>query len=166
MEDQYFKLKIGIICRKSCKPGHSLAFSPRDISFTRNEIWISGAEKNEYLKPISKEEFDAVIAPYLEQSKDPSRDVERVIMKNNPDPMNFHLHSSLEERVEILAGNPSRYYYNFNLWSGQNSERLKALDWLLEIAREYEHHELIARIEEVKKNLTEIYSNQTDAVNE
>lgn len=159
MEDQYFESQSGMLCRKSFTVNESLAFSPARELFTRNEYWIWSTAKEKGSATITKEKFDSAIAPFLEQSKDTSQDMEIQFMKNNsdPHPKYSHVYATLEERVEILARNPYRFYISIGVWTFQDIHRLESLDECLEIALAQERHELCARILEVKGILSEKY---------
>lgn len=72
-------------------------------------------------------------------------------------PEYHHPFASIEEKVEILAKNPYRYYLYVNIWIGRNNRRLIELDKLMENALNEEKFELCIRILEVKEMLSELY---------
>ena len=77
-------------------------------------------------------------------------------MESNANPMFKHINATLEEKVEIIATNPFRYYIAPNLWIGRNESRIDELNSLLKEAEENENFELCARIKEVTKKLRKI----------
>jgi hypothetical protein len=64
-----------------------------------------------------------------------------------------HLHASLEEKIEILSHNPSRFYIYEDVWVPQGEERLKVLGELLQEAIAEEKYELCQKIVELKEVL-------------
>ena len=78
-------------------------------------------------------------------------------MESNANPMFKHINATLEEKVEILATNPFRYYLAPNLWIGRNESRIDELNSILKEAEENENFELCARIKEVTKKLRTIF---------
>ncbi|NBU82508.1 MAG: hypothetical protein EBS55_12745, partial [Flavobacteriaceae bacterium] len=66
--------------------------------------------------------------------------------------------ASIEEKVEILASNPFRYYTSPNIWIGRDNSRIEELNSLLKESESKEKFELCSRIVEVKKILSKIYS--------
>lgn len=78
-------------------------------------------------------------------------------METNANPMFKHINATLEEKVEILATNPFRYYLAPNLWIGRNESRIDELISLFKEAEENENFELCARIKEVTKKFRKIF---------
>ncbi len=157
--DHYFKSETAFFIRKSDQPNKSLAFYTILKQFTRNEYLIWTSTKIEGLITISKEEFESAVAPYLEKLNDPSKDLERIMIKNNEElrPIYEQLYASLEERVEILASNPYRFYTSLKEWTLPYIGRIEIVDECLEIALAQERYELCARIAIVKDQLYKIY---------
>jgi hypothetical protein len=74
-------------------------------------------------------------------------------METNLHPMYGHTQANLQEKVEILAVNPYRYYVAPHLWIGQNASRIKELDSLLIQAQDENNDLLCQRILEVQQQL-------------
>ena len=74
-------------------------------------------------------------------------------METNLHPMYGHTQANLQEKVEILATNPYRYYVASHLWIGQNTSRIKELDSLLIQAQDANNDLLCQRILKVQQQL-------------
>ena len=74
-------------------------------------------------------------------------------METNLHPMYGHTQANLQEKVEILATNPYRYYIAPHLWIGQNASRIRELDNLLHQAKLEADELLFQRILEVQEQL-------------
>jgi hypothetical protein len=64
-----------------------------------------------------------------------------------------HYSFSLEDRVEILAQNPVRFFTSANAWCGRGESRLEILDEYLEEALKDEKYGLCHRIRQVQRFL-------------
>ena len=64
-----------------------------------------------------------------------------------------HYSFSLEDRVEILAKDPVRFFTSANVWCGRGEYRLEILDGYLDEALEDEKYELCHRIRQVQRLL-------------
>ena len=78
-------------------------------------------------------------------------------LEKNHHPMYKHVNATLEERVEILAENPFRYYIEINVFSLSNMSRIEEINKCMNQALQEQKYELFKRILEVKKNLIAIY---------
>lgn len=82
-------------------------------------------------------------------------------MDNQRHPMWEHINASLEEKVEILAKNPYRFYIGPNVWALRNSRQEILEDYLRE-AIAIEDFELCQKIREVKTFLSFINNHETN----
>ena len=78
-------------------------------------------------------------------------------LEKNAHPMYRHINATIEDRVEILAKNPLRYYLKVNVWIGRNMSRIEELDKWIKPANANYQFELSHRITEVREQLIAIY---------
>lgn len=84
-------------------------------------------------------------------------------MNNKNHPMWNHINAPLEEKVEILAQNPYRFYIGQNVWALRNS-RQEILQEYLKEAIAKENFELCQKIREVKTFISFVNNQHTNNV--
>ncbi len=92
---------------------------------------------------------------YKELHLESSEEIIRISINH---PAFHHPHASIDQKVEILAKDPYRFYLDTKAWINRSNKRIILLEELMDLALKEEKYELCIRIEEVKEVLSKIYN--------